>query len=916
MGLERWRYVLPLRLRSLFRGPAVDRDLDEELQYHLERQIELNIEQGMTPKEARYAALRALDGLEQHKETMRDHRRVAFADMAMRDLRYGLRVLRRSPIFASVAILSLALGVGANAAMFQLIDAISLRSLPVVNPEELLEVRPGGPQAFGNYDNFNSRVTYPLWEELRAHQTAFSGLFAWGNADLLIGRGTSARAANGLWVSGDTFAVLGLSPQRGRLLAPADDRRGCGASPVVVSHGFWQTYFGGGDAVVGSTLTVFDHPFTVVGVTPATFTGLEVGQTFDVALPLCAAALFDGRLDSRDHWWLTVMGRRAPGWTIAQADQQLRALSPRLLAATVPSGYNADLLEGYRALRFEALPAAHGVSRLRDSHGTSLAWLLGLTGLVLLMTCGNLATLLLARATAREREIAVRVAIGATRARIVSQMLVESLMVAAGGAVLAVPVALFSARALVAFLDTATAPVSLPLTADWRLIAFVGGTAVLTAVLFGLLPAVRVSMADPIVAMRSAARGLSLDRRRARVQQGLVVAQVAVSLVLVVSALLFVQTFRNLARVDTGFEQTGTLAVSFFDLAAQALPAARKTAFQEELTNEIGSIPGVAAAASSSHVPLSGGTWSHFFRVTARASADRKASRFAYVGPRYFETLRIPIRAGRAFHELDNAGSRRVLLVNEAFVRSHLAGLNPIGATIHTLAEPGFPETTYEIVGVVGDTKYGDLREENCWCDTPSGPMAPIAYVPIAQNPVPYAWTPILVRSSGAVSGLAAAIAKRVEQLNPAIVVNIVELRTQVRERIIREQMLAWLAGAFGVLALLVVVIGLYGIIAYLAATRRNEIGIRLSLGSTRMEIARLVLRDIIALLAVGLMIGLPLALAATRAAAALLFGLTPTDVPTIVSATALLATAALVAGALPAWRAARVRLEEALRTE
>ena len=845
-----------------------------------------------------------------------DPPRVALADAVRRDVRYALRVLRRSPIFTAVAVLTLALGVGANAAMFHLIDSIALRSLPVANPQELVEVRPDGPQAFGIYEGFNSRVTYPLWEQIRANQSAFSGLFAWGNAPLLIGRGAEGRAANGLWVSGDAFAVLGIAPQRGRLLLAADDRRGCGASAAVISHGFWQSYFGGRDSAIGSRLTVLDQPFTVIGVTPAAFTGLEVGQPFDVALPLCATELWDGRLDARDRWWLTVMGRIAPGWTIARADAHLETLSPRLFEATLLSGYNADLTAGYRALRLDALPAGRGVSRLRDTYGTSLTWLLGLTGLVLLMTCGNLATLFLARATAREREIAVRVAIGATRPRIVSQMLIESLLLAAGGAMLAVPVALFSARALVAFLDTSAEPVGLTLTADWRLLAFVAGTATLTTVLFGLVPALRVSMADPIIAMRNAARGLSLDRRRARLQQGLVVAQVAVSLVLVVSALLFVQTFRNLTGVDTGFEQEGTFAVSFFDLTAQALPPARKAVFQQQLTNEIRSIPGVVAAATSSHVPLGGGTWSHFFRVPAHGGDGRKPSRFAYVDPGYFETLEIPVRSGRAFQDRDNASSQRVLVVNDSFVRAHLRGLNPIGTTIHTLAEPGFPETTYEIVGVVGDTKYGDLREENCWCDTPSGSMAPIAYVPTAQNPSPYAWTPVIVRAGGVSPGLASTIAQRVERLNPAIVVNVVSLRAQVRERLTREQMLAWLAGAFGALALVVVSIGLYGIIAYLAATRRNEIGIRLSLGATRTQIARLVLRDNVALLVAGLVIGLPLTLGATRAANTLLFGLTATDVPTIAAAVAILASAATLAAAVPAWRAARIRPEEALRTE
>ena len=299
-------------------------------------------------------------------------------------------------------------------------------------------------------------------------------------------------------------------------------------------------------------MTLQDQLFTIVGVTPPSFTGLEVGQTFDVALPLCAAALFDSRLDRRDRWWLTIMGRLARDRTIARANEELRALSPGVLDATISPGYDASLVEGYRALRFGVVPSARGVSRLREEHGTSLSLLLGLTALVLLITCNNLATLVVARASAREREVAVRMAIGASRRRLVSQMLIENLLVAAAGACLAVPVALICGRALMAFLDTPANPIDLHLTADWRLVSFVAAAAALAAALFGLLPALRQSRVDPIVAMRRTSRGLTQDRRRGRLQRALVVAQVAISLVLVFSALLFVQTFRNLAAGRPG----------------------------------------------------------------------------------------------------------------------------------------------------------------------------------------------------------------------------------------------------------------------------------------------------------------------------------------------------------------------------
>jgi predicted permease len=843
------------------------------------------------------------------------HERWRFVDHALRDTRYGLRLLRRSSIFTVVAILSLALGIGANAAIFELIDTIRLRSLPIANSQELAEVRPDGPQAFGTYDGVNAKATVPLWELIRSNQSAFSSMFAWGDAGFVVGRGGDARPARGLWVSGDYFAVLGIAPERGRLIGPGDDHRGCGAASAVISHAFWQSYFGGRDSAVGGALTVLDQPFTVVGVAPASFTGLEVGQAFDIALPICSAALWDPQFDKRDRWWLTIMGRLKPDWSLARASDHMRALSPGVLEATIPPGYDAGLVDGYRRLRFGVDPAGRGVSRLRDAHATSLSLLLGLTGLVLLMTCGNLATLMLARAAGREREVAVRAALGASRPRLVSQMLIESVLIAAAGAALAVPVAVVSARALVALLGTSTSPVTLQLAVDWRLIAFVGATATLTAILFGWLPALRVSLVDPNTVMRQGSRGMTVDRHRARFQRALVVAQIAVSLVLVFSALLLVQTFRNLAAVRTGFDADRTLVVSFMDLASQGLSAGQKTAFQDRLTQEIGSVPGVARAASSTHVPLSGAIWSHFFRVTGGTS-ERKASRFAYVSPGYFDTLRIPLRSGRDFQDFDNASSRRAMVVNESFVRSHLNGVNPIGATLRTLEEPGFPEVTYEIVGVVGDTKYADLRDESCWCENAGESMAPIAYVPIAQNPSPYAWASVIVRSRTPVAGLAATIAQRVQRLNPGIAIQFVELKTQIGERLIGERMIAWLAGAFAVLAMALVSVGLYGIIAYLAASRRNEIGVRLALGSTRAQIVALVLRDNLWVMAAGLAIGLPLAVGAMRGVRALLFGLSPTDVSAVLGAMCLLASAGVLAAAFPAWRAARVPPIEALRSE
>src|SRR6266542_3931945 len=367
-----------------------------------------------------FAAPRAMGGVERRKEECRDMRRVNLIENTLQDLRYASRALRRSPGFTAVAILSLALGIGANAAIFQLLNAVRLRSLPVAKPQELAEVRvAGGNSGFGVQTGVNSELTYALWERIRERQEAFSGIFAWGNANFSVGQGAEMRRVRGLWVSGDLFPALGVTPARGRLFTAADDRRGCGPTGAVISYEFWQSYFGGEDSAIGKTLIIVDQPLTVIGVTPPEFFGLEIGNSFDVAVPICTGA---GALDRLDFFWLVVMGRLKPGWTLTQASAHLNAISPGIFEETTPPGYSSSNNEFYRNFRLTALPAGQGVSRLRTRYGTSLWLLLGITGLVLLIACANLANLMLARANAREREIAVRFELAPALTRVLRQL--------------------------------------------------------------------------------------------------------------------------------------------------------------------------------------------------------------------------------------------------------------------------------------------------------------------------------------------------------------------------------------------------------------------------------------------------------------------------------------------------------------
>jgi putative ABC transport system permease protein len=900
MRLTQWLYTLPLRLRSLFRRAQVERELNEELQYHLERRIEEHLAEGMTAEEARHAALRAMGGVEQRKEECRDMRRVNLIENTLQDLRFAGRMLRRSPGFTAVAILSLALGVGANTAIFQLLDAVRLRSLPVAKPRELAEVRvSGGPPPVGLTRGVNSEITNPLWERIREHQEVFSGVLAWGDAEFDVGHGAEARSVNGLWVSGDFFSVLGVAPARGRLFTAADDRRGCGPEGVVISHAFWQGYFGGRDSVIGNKLAIGEKTFTVIGVTPPEFFGLEVGKSFDIALPICSRA---DVLDRSDFWWLVVMGRLKPGWTLARASESLNVISPGIFEATAPAGYDAYHIKLYKDSRLMAAPAGLGVSRWRRTYETSLWLLLGITGLVLLIACANIANLMLARASAREREVAMRVALGASRGRLIRQMLSESMLLAGAGAALGAGLAQFLSRGLISFLTTEGDSLQLDLSPDWRLLAFTTSVAVLTCVIFGLVPALRASQIEPGAAMKAGGRGLT-HTERFSFQRFFVIGQIAVSLALLVGALLFVRSFRNLISLDAGFRQNGILLADA-DFPRLRLPADRILAFQSNLLEQVRSIRQVESAATTTVTPLSGVSWTQGVRAPGPSEERQGHSKFTYISPAYFKTMEIPILAGRDFNDFDTSTSRKVVLVNETFVRRFIAKANPIGALVRSVAEPGYPETLYEVVGMVKDTKYASLREE----------PTPIAYVPATQRPAHGPWAGIVIRSSSPLPEVIAEVRRKVSELSPEIEVRFTVFETQIREGLVSERVMAWLAGSFGTLAAALAMIGLYGVISYMVHRRRNEIGIRLALGASRADIVLLILREMFALLLVGLGIGTVISLAAAQGAGALLFGLSPHDVTTILASACLLAAVAGLASFLPALRASRVDPMVALR--
>jgi predicted permease len=825
----------------------------------------------------------------------------------MNDLKFAFRQLRKNPAFTGVVVLTLALGIGANSAIFQLLNAVRLKTLPVTKPQELIEVRfAGGKPGTGVFDGANAEMTYPLWAQLQKNRQVFSGIFAWSNADLPLGRDVEPRLVHCLWTSGDFFSVLGLTPACGRLLNAEDDRRGTGPGAVVISYAFWQSEWGGQVSAIGQSLTLGDRVFQIVGVAPQTFFGLEVGKQFDVALPLSSRSLWwDNVLDRTDAWWLRIMGRLQPGLTLAQASEYLKAISPGALEATLPVGYSAGAADNYRKFRLAAFPAGTGVSELRSNYERSLWLLLGITGLVLVIACVNLANLTLARASARAREIAVRLALGAARTRLIRQLLCESLLLAVAGALAGAGLAHFLSRTIVWFLSTQGNSLAIDLNADWRVLAFTSTVALLTCVFFGLAPALRSARVAPAAALRAGGRGTSGHRERFALQRSLTVLQMAVSLVLLSGALLLIRSFWNLTVLHPGFRQNG-IFVTYVNFARLQSTAEGRARFKTQLLEQIRSIPQVDTAALTTHVPLLSGSWTMGVRVAGALGEKEGSSKVTWVSSDYFKTLEIPILAGRDIAPTDTPGSPKVALVNETFVRQWLGEANPIGARVRTLAEPGYPEAIYEIVGVVKDTKYGNVRDV-----TP-----PITFAPSSQAPGSSTFATVVVRSVAPLPALMTAVKQRVAALDSSLRVGTVVLKAQVRARLAREQLLAWLSGFFGVVAVLLVMVGLYGLVSYVTQLRRNELGIRLALGAQRSDVLWLVLRQGLNLATVGVILGLMGALALTHFLGSLLFGLEPTDPMTLIATSLILVAVALLACWFPARRAAQADPIEALRYE
>ncbi len=839
---------------------------------------------------------------------MRDTRAGAFVESVLRDLHHSLRMLRRSPGFAVTAVLLLALGIGANAAIFSVINAVVLRALPVVEPDRLVHIarlREGGRP---------SELSYPVFEHVRDNLQSASGVVAlhadsYGKAIVMDGETEFVTMAQ---VSGSYYPVLGIDPIVGRLLGPADDDL-TAPDAAVISAGYWARRFGRDPAAVGATFALNERVFTIVGVAPPTFQSAQAGFAPDITLPLLPTMIDAQRARMSNHW-LSVLARLKPGVTIEQVASEVEGLWSATLPAQAAEVSSDDRRAEILRQRVAALPASGGISWIRDVHARSLYVLMGTSVLVLLLACVNLSGLLLARATARQRETSVRLAIGAGRSRLARLALTENLVLAAIGGGIGVAMAGWLGTRLFTLFVGHRNDVVLSVTPDWRVLAFTAAVSLVTCLVAGLAPALQAARA-PI--------NPSLEDVRARgprrLGRALVVAQLAISMVLVVGATLFVGTLVNLYRVDRGFDSSDVLVVDVGSSREHA--GERGRAMQAELLDRLNALPGVRSATTSSVLPTAGALMRYAVQVDGYVFAPGESNLvgFNMVAPAYFETLGQPLVAGREFDARDTGTSLRVAIVTESFARHFFGGTDTPTAGTAAPAPHGVAVrsaigrrvvsmgTSYEIVGVVGDAKYQSLREDG---------ILKTMYIPLTQSDGAHPTGHYALRATaGDPMRLAAGAERAIRDVDPALRVRSAKTYAAFAGvTIVTERVMAALGGLFGGLALVVAAVGVFGVLAFQVERRTSEIGVRMALGATSRAMMRLVLREVTVMVVAGVAIGAGAALMVTDLAHDVLFGLTPTDPRAFAIAASILAAASLLAAWLPARRAARVNPLVALR--
>src|SRR4051812_1951824 len=823
----------------------------------------------------------------------------------MPDLRDAFRALRSTPIVTAVAILSLALGIGANTAIFSLINALMLRSLPVKDPQRLVQVLSAGQRP--SWSN-------PMWGQIRERdRQIFDGAFAYSTPRFNPAAGGETQFVSGVMASGEYFDVLGVRAVIGRTFSPADDVRGGGPDgPVaVISDNFWRRHFGGAPDVVGKPIMLDRIQFTVIGVTPAEFTGLDQGNGFDVAVPLGTEPLIRGAsesaMDQRSWWWLRIIARLKHGDSLDRSLAALRTVQPQIREATLPLNSRPENVARYLNTPFTLRPAANGPANLGRQYRDPLLLIMGIVALVLVIACANIANLLLARANARRHELSVRVALGASRWRIARQLLVESTLLSAAGAVLGLAFARWGAALLVREFSVDGPPLTLDVGIDWLVLGFTALVAMTTALLFGTVPAMRATRVQPNDALKEHGRAI-VGESRFGFGSLMVILQVALSLVLVVGAGLFVRTFTSLNHVRLGFNPDPLLIVDM-NAKRSSVAAENRPDLWERMRQAALAVPGVQSAALQNITPLTFGGWNTLIESPPGLSLgeDQRLVNVNAVSRDWFATQSIPFVAGRDFTDRDSKGAPHAIVVNEALVKKYFGGGNAIGKTLREIARPGVPAPDLHIVGIVGDAVYLPLKE----------PIPPTMYqhVPQVEGGPPGPGIDMSVRAAGTSPAmLSRSIADAVQRVDKDVTFTFRVYKQAIRANTVQERMVAMLSGFFGALALLLAALGLYGVMTYAVGRRRTEIGIRMALGAAPSAAVRLILQRATVLVMIGIVLGAGLSIWAARFATPLVFGVQPRDPATLAGAAAILAVIGALAGWLPARRASRIDPAQVLR--
>jgi len=886
-------------------------DFEAEINTHLELEREQLKEQGMSEEEARPAARRAFGNVTQAQERFYESGRWLWWDNFLQDLRFGLRTLRKNPGFTAIAVLTLALGIGANTAIFSLLNAVLLRPLPVEKPGELVLL--GRARAAGSSDDFaeTELYSYPFYRQVQQKNQVFSDLSAilslpLGMHGLVAGR-TELELLHVQLVSGTYFRMLGVKPWLGRSLTAAEDEPAGGHPVAMVSYSWWDQRFAHDPTIIGKTVTLGSTAYTVVGVTPPGFFGTAVGQSPDVWIPLSMEKQISPGWNGLDNKWfqsLYILGRLKAGVTIGQDRAQVNLLANQIWRDYAGSTLTKQQEDDLRHAQIELTSIKHGLPHIRYGAETPLEILMAVVGLVLLIVCANLANLLLARATTREREIAVRMSLGAGRGRLVRQLLTESLVLTLAGATLGILFAGWAGHVLVAMVPHGDEPLPLNVAPDARVLGFTLLVSLATALLCGLAPALRATR----IALGSSlkeARGSVASTSRTPLAKALIVSQVALSLVLLIGAGLFLRTLVNLANVVTGFNKENVLLFGIDAPAVGYKEDQRVVGLYQQIEQRVSALPGVRAD-SISFFTFDQGEWTDPVSVIGRTPTrqDDMSATYNVVGPGYFATMGIPLLLGRAFGQHDTGASPKVAVINETFARWYLPGGSPIGKHFGIGGDPKH-SNDIEVVGVVKDAKYQNLGER----------PFPAAYFPYTQH-VQYL-NDFEVRYSGNPEVTIAEVRQAVSQIDHSLPLAYTgTLVEQVNRSLAGQSLIAQLSTFFGLLAALLACIGIYGLAAYAVTRRTNEIGVRMALGAEASGVLWMVMRESLTLAALGVAIGIPVSLAAARLIESVLYGLKTTDPATMALAALVMIAVAALAAYLPARRASKVDPMVALRYE